>query len=177
MNKLVFVLVLLVLFGLELVNPIQKMIIEPFTVSLATLSAYLLHLFDSDVASSGIILRSVSNGSAVAIQAGCNGVEAVICLTAAIIAFDSTLKQKIIGLILGFIAVQLLNIVRIISLFYLLQWNQHWFEWAHLYAWQALIFLDVLIVFVVWVRWASKNIPEKPDDEGNGDADKELVHG
>jgi len=169
MNKLVFVLVLLVLFGLELVNPIQKMIIEPFTVSLATLSAYLLHLFDSDVASSGIILRSVSNGSAVAIQAGCNGVEAVICLAASIIAFDSTIKQKIVGLILGFIAIQFLNIIRIISLFYLLQWDQKWFEWAHLYAWQALIFLDVLIVFVIWVRWISKSTLD--------DADEELLHG
>ena len=26
------------------------------------------------------------------------------------------------------------------------------FEWAHLYVWQALIMLDVLIVWLVWVR-------------------------
>ncbi len=170
MNKLVFVLVLLVLFALELTQPIQQMVIEPFTVSLATLSVALLHFFDSDVASSGIIIRSLSNGSAVAIQAGCNGVEAVICLTAAILAFDSTIIQKLVGLFLGFLAIQILNIARIISLFYLLQWNHQWFEWAHLYAWQALIFLDVLIVFVVWVRWISKSTPA-------ADADEKLVHG
>ena len=49
---------------------------------------------------------------------------------------------------------QALNIVRVASLFYLGQWNQHAFEWAHLYVWQALIMLDVLIVWVVWVRMA-----------------------
>jgi hypothetical protein len=48
--------------------------------------------------------------------------------------------------------VQGLNIVRVISLFYLGQWNYRVFEWAHLYVWQALIMLDVLIVWLVWVR-------------------------
>ena len=45
-----------------------------------------------------------------------------------------------------------LNIVRVISLFYLGQWNMKVFEWAHLYVWQALIMLDVLVVWLVWVR-------------------------
>jgi len=26
------------------------------------------------------------------------------------------------------------------------------FEWAHLYVWQALIMLDVLVVWLIWVR-------------------------
>ena len=41
----------------------------------------------------------------------------------------------------------------IISLFYLGQWNMTAFvQWAHLYIWQALIMLDVLIVWLIWVR-------------------------
>jgi hypothetical protein len=43
-------------------------------------------------------------------------------------------------------------VLRVISLFYLGRWNRDVFEWAHLYVWQALIMLDVLIVWVVWVR-------------------------
>ena len=46
---------------------------------------------------------------------------------------------------------QALNVVRVISLFYLGQWNATAFEWAHLYAWQALIMLDVLIVWLIWI--------------------------
>jgi hypothetical protein len=38
------------------------------------------------------------------------------------------------------------------SLFYLGQWNANAFQWAHLYLWQALIMLDVLIVWLVWIR-------------------------
>mgnify|MGYP003693538809 CR=1 FL=1 len=48
-----------------------------------------------------------------------------------------------------------LNIVRVISLFYLGQWNMQVFEWAHLYVWQALIMLDVLVVWLVWVAPAA----------------------
>jgi hypothetical protein len=43
-------------------------------------------------------------------------------------------------------------VLRVISLFYLGRWNRDVFEWAHLYVWQALIMLDVLIVWVIWVR-------------------------
>jgi exosortase H (IPTLxxWG-CTERM-specific) len=55
-------------------------------------------------------------------------------------------------LAIGIIAVQGLNIVRVISLFYLGQWNFNVFEWAHLYVWQALIMLDVLVVWLLWIR-------------------------
>ena len=53
---------------------------------------------------------------------------------------------------IGFFAIQGLNIVRIVSLFYLGQWNQVAFEWFHLYLWQALIILDALVVWLVWLR-------------------------
>jgi exosortase H (IPTLxxWG-CTERM-specific) len=97
-------------------------------------------------------LRSTSSDFAVSIEAGCNGVEATIVLIAAMLAFPAPWKHKLVGLIAGIVAVQGLNIIRVISLFYLGQWNRDVFEWAHLYVWQALIMLDVLIVWLVWVR-------------------------
>lgn len=147
-----FILVLVVLFTLELVGPVREYVILPFTAVIATVSATITQLFDSSVQSHGIVLQSVTNGTAVSIQPGCNGVEAMICLTAAIVSFPATWKSKAYGLFFGFIAIQALNIVRIISLFYLLQWDKEWFEWAHLYLWQALIILDALVVFIIWVR-------------------------
>ena len=53
---------------------------------------------------------------------------------------------------IGVFAVQVLNLARIVSLFYLGQWNPAWFEWAHLYVWQALIMLDALVVWLLWMR-------------------------
>lgn len=163
MRLSVFIMVLITLFTLELIPFVHEAIILPFTGFVAYISAGVASFFDSTIQAEGIIMRSLANGTAVKIMPGCNGVEAMICLAAAIIAFTATWKEKVFGLIIGFIAIQLLNIVRIISLFYLLQWNKDWFEWAHLYVWQALIILDALIIFILWVRW----LPADSTDDTN----------
>ena len=49
-----------------------------------------------------------------------------------------------------------LNVVRVVSLFCLGQWNTDVFNLAHEYLWQALIMLDVLVVWLLWVRAGSK---------------------
>jgi len=147
-----FLLLQAILFGLELTPWAQEYFVVPWTNTLARISTWLVTVFDPNVMAIGKIMRSTTNGFAVSIEAGCNGVEATIVLLAAILAFPAPWRSKVIGLVVGVLAVQGLNIVRVISLFYLGQWDREWFEWAHLYIWQALIMLDVLIVWLVWVR-------------------------
>jgi exosortase H (IPTLxxWG-CTERM-specific) len=147
------------LFGLELTPWAQEWFVVPWTNRLAAISAGIVKIFDSDVLAQGKVLQSVSNGFAVSIEAGCNGVEATIVLVAAILAFPASWKHQLIGLVAGIVAVQGLNIVRVISLFYLGQWNFNAFEWAHLYVWQALIMLDVMVVWLLWVRTLPRVAP------------------
>lgn len=159
---ILFLVIQLSLFTAELTRPVQKAVVIPWTQWLADASAWLVKSFDDQVMSQGVIIRSLDTGFAVSIEAGCNGVEAIIVLAAALLAFPAPWKHKLIGLALGFVAVQSLNLVRIISLFYLGQWNRTVFDWAHLYIWQALIMLDVLIVFLIWLR----TLPRKPAPPG-----------
>jgi exosortase H (IPTLxxWG-CTERM-specific) len=140
------------LFGLELTPWAQQWFVVPWTNTLAVISASIVQLFDGHVLAHGKVLQSASNGFAVSIEAGCNGIEATIVLVAAVLAFPASWQRKLAGLGIGIVAVQGLNIVRVISLFYLGQWNFSVFEWAHLYVWQALIMLDVLVVWLLWVR-------------------------
>ena len=149
---ILFLVLLAVLFGLELTPPVQHFFVVPWTNTLARISAGLVTLFDRDVVATGNVLRSTATNFAVSIEAGCNGVEATLVLLAAMLAFPASWSRKALGLAAGIVAVQGLNIVRVISLFYLGQWNREVFEWAHLYVWQALIMLDVLIVWLLWVR-------------------------
>jgi exosortase H (IPTLxxWG-CTERM-specific) len=149
---ILFLVIQGVLFTLDVLEPVRQIFVLPFTELLARISAGLVTLFDAGVHAEGIILRSLDNGFAVSIEPGCNGIEASIVLIAAILAFPAPWKHKLIGLLAGLTAIQALNLARIISLFYLGQWNMAVFEWAHLYLWQALIMLDALVVFVVWVR-------------------------
>jgi len=156
---LIFVTCLMVLFTIELLNPVQAAVIQPFTAFLAWVAASVVLPFDDTVISSGRILRDSVSGFAVSIEAGCNGVEASIVLIAGVLAFPATWLQRFAAIVLGFIAIQLLNILRIVSLFYLGQWNFDIFEWTHLYLWPVLIMLDVLLVFALYLRWLSRSDP------------------
>lgn len=162
---LLFMLIQGVLFTLDILEPVRQAFVLPFTGLLAQASAWLVTLFDAKVHAEGIILRSLENGFAVSIEPGCNGIEASIVLIAAILAFPAPWKHKLIGLLAGLTAIQGLNLVRIISLFYLGQWNMDIFEWAHLYLWQALIMLDALVVFIVWVRYIPASAKASPPAE------------
>ena len=151
-----FLLILIALFTVEMLNPVQEHVITPFTSLLAHLSAVLILPFDNSVIAYGKVLQFKDSGFAVSIEAGCNGVEATIVLIAAICAFPASWRARLIAISLGFLAIQVLNIVRIISLFYLGNWNLEYFSWIHLYLWPALIMLDVLVVFIVYLRYLSK---------------------
>ena len=165
---IVFVVLLVSLFVIEVLQPVQQHVILPFTSALAWVSVNLIELFDSGVVSAGKIISDVETGFAVSIEPGCNGVEALIILFAAIFAFPASLKNKLIGFAIGFVAIQGLNLVRIISLFYLGQWNMTWFEWFHLYLWQALIILDALVVWLIWLRRLPPPDRGGPPDDGPG---------
>lgn len=155
----IFLVCLLVLFTLELLQPVQTHVILPFTAGVAHVSVWAMHLFDHNVIARQNDILSATTGGGIEIVAGCNGVEAVLILLSAVLAFPAPWKHKLLGIVLGFLAIQALNLVRIVSLFYLHEWNQVWFEWFHLYLWQALIILDALVFWLIWLRYLPRQPP------------------
>lgn len=153
---LTFGALLLTLFTVELLEPVQAAVVQPFTGWLADISAAIIMPMDDHVSASGRILRHSQTGFAVSIEAGCNGVEAAIVLIAGIAAYPAPPVSKITAIVLGFLAIQVMNIARIISLFYLGQWNLDAFTWVHLYLWPVLIMLDVLVVFILHLRYLAR---------------------
>jgi exosortase H (IPTLxxWG-CTERM-specific) len=152
---LIFITVLITLFGVELLPWVQTNLVLPWTTLLARACVGLVGMFDTSVMAQGKVIWNPATGFGVSIEPGCNGVEAFIVLCAALIAFPSSWLHKAWGLVVGFIAIQALNVVRVISLFYLGQWNKDVFDFAHHYLWQGLIMLDVLAVWLLWIRVAA----------------------
>ncbi len=153
----IFLAALVGLFTLEMLQPVQEHVIQPFTTLLAKVSAGIILPFDSNVRAYGRIIEHTVNHFAVSIEAGCNGVEAAIVLIAGIIAFPASWRDRLIAIVLGFFTIQILNIGRIISLFYLGQWSETIFSFSHLYLWPVLIMLDVLIVFLIYLRYLNRH--------------------
>jgi exosortase H (IPTLxxWG-CTERM-specific) len=151
-----FVVILCSLFGFYLLPWGQDYMATPVTTAVAKVCVTIMQLFDSKIVSEGIVIRDNISGHAISVVAGCNGMEAVIILFAALFAFPATFTQKCAGFVVGFFAIHALNVVRISSLFYMNKYSHTMFEWFHLYVWQMLIILDALVVWLLWLRWINK---------------------
>lgn len=153
-----FLVLLVVLFGLELTHPVQATVVLSWTALVAQISAALIGLVDASVISYGKVLQHAGTGIGVSIEAGCNGIEACIILIAGMLAYPASWKLRTIGIVAGVVAVQAVNVLRVITLFYLAAWNHWMFEFSHLYLWQVLIMLDVVIVWLVWIRVVAREV-------------------
>ena len=103
---ILFVVVLVALFAAELTRPVQNAVILPWTEALVRLCRGLMTFFDSRVIASGKILQSSTNGFAISVEAGCNGIEAALILIAAhrgvgdLVHFTASFRNLTSGVIL-----------------------------------------------------------------------------
>ena len=153
---LVYFLLLGALFALETTPWAQSFTVGTWTQFLADFSGGLMQWFDGRVVVQGSDIRNSLTGYAVSIKSGCNGVEAAMILAAAILAYPAPWLKKLWGLVIGVLTIQVLNVVRIISLYYLGNWSQKALDIAHLYVWPGLIILDALVIFLLWIHWLGR---------------------
>ena len=147
----VFVLVLGGGFTLLSVNSVNDNVIEPFTAQVATASGIALNVIGQDITQSGTILRN--DRFAVNIRNGCNGVETMIIFLAAVLAFPSTWKSRLIGLALGILAIQAVNLVRVVALFLTGAYFPKLFDSSHTVIWQTVV---ILFGVLLWIFWANR---------------------
>jgi exosortase H (IPTLxxWG-CTERM-specific) len=146
-----FPIFLAVGFGALLI-PFLHPPIAAFTRGLVEISAMVIRLFGGNATAQQVILQNPSNGFAMEVLDGCNGDDVMVLLWAAILAYPASWLQKGKGLLAGTATIYVINFLRIISLFYLGQYNVRWFEFAHLYVWESVFVLLTLTIFWMWVR-------------------------
>jgi archaeosortase B (VPXXXP-CTERM-specific) len=81
----------------------------------------------------------------------CTAVMPMLILTAAILAFPSSIKEKILGLLIGLPGIFIVNQVRLVSLFFIGAYAPGIFETAHLLVWQSLMILLAIGLWLIWV--------------------------
>ena len=153
---LVFGISLAVLFGL-LLAPVSAPAIDRFTRGLVTVSAALIRFFGGHAIAAGDLLQDPFNRFTIQMAYGCSGAHVTILLWAAVLAFPATWKQKAKGLLAGTAAIHVVNLIRFISLFYVGEYNRAWFDFAHLYLWESLMMIDILVIFWTWAHFVRKS--------------------
>lgn len=154
-RELTFLILFVVLLGggftLISVNWFNDHVIEPFTAGIARASGATLDLLGQEVTMQGTVIRSPR--FAVNIRNGCNGVEAMLIFLAAVLAFPAPWKSRLAGLALGILAIQVVNLVRVVALFLTGVYFPRIFDTSHTVIWQTIV---ILFGVLLWIFWAHR---------------------
>ncbi len=145
---IVFAALLLTFYGLITLEAVDKRVVLPFTAALARISGAALNLIGQPVHVEGTVIAGPR--FAVDIRGGCNGLEAVVFVCAAMLAFHAPMRQRFTGAAAAAVILEALNIIRIDSLYLLGVYHRSVFEMFHLAVWQTLMFGAAVFLFLVW---------------------------
>ena len=156
-----FFAALIVFYLVVALNPVNDHVIVPFTELIVRVTALVLRGVHEPIAVNGTVIRT--SHFALDVRNGCNGVEAIMLLAAAVIAFPATLRSRLAGLLVGSAAIQILNLVRVSSLVWLGEHHHDAFNIVHVAVWQTIVILAALSIFVFWsLKFAEKPLQARP---------------
>ncbi len=147
---------LIVLYAVSSIGVVNDRVILPFTELVVAATAFLLQLARQPIDVVGTVIRSAN--FALDVRMGCNGIEAMMVLAAAMLAFPATLRSRLAGLLVGTVAIQILNLIRVASLVWLGEHHRNLFDFIHVGVWQSIVILAAVSMFVFW----SWKFAEKP---------------
>jgi len=148
-----FLILFLTILGLSFtviaLRPVNDAIVVPYTAWIARVSGAILRLFGESATVSGCVVSSPR--FAVTIFNGCNGLITSLIFISGVLAFPSRWPAKLIGVAGGLFAIQVINMVRIVSLFYIGIFFPDLFNDAHTSIWQSVV---ILAGVGLWIGWA-----------------------
>ena len=105
--------------------------------------------FGADVMATGAVVRTT--GFAVEIKNNCNAIYELGLYAAAVWAYPASLGAKMAGTLIGAGVLNVVNLLRVVTLLALGIFARDWFDVAHLYVWQAAFFAVVALCWFGWV--------------------------
>ena len=85
---------------------------------------------------------------------GCDGSGVLFIVAAATLAFATSVKRKLVGLLLGIVLVYVINQIRIVGLYFVVANRVEWFPFLHTYVAPTFIIVLVCLYFAWWTKWA-----------------------
>lgn len=154
-NEFAFALLFLAIFGVlssiyagARDTAIERVLIDELTVKpSATLIALLTPA--EQVTAQGY--RLVSPHARLSVRSACEGIETMLLLAAAILAYRASWRDKVAGVVLGTLLVYAFNQVRIVSLFYAFRYDRALFDALHGYVAPAILIILGGVYFLWWL--------------------------
>jgi exosortase family protein XrtM len=90
------------------------------------------------------------------IRRGCEGIEGMLLIIAAVLAFPTGLWAKLMGILGGILFIYIFNLVRIVGLYYIVKYKPALFDMMHIYVGQVIIIFVALVFFIIWLSRLEK---------------------
>ena len=136
-------------------------VFDSYLNTLATISGQVLGLFGSEVRVSGSAI--VGQDFAVAVAQGCDAIQVCALLAAAVLAFPVSWGARFRGLAIGIALLQALNILRIVTLYWIGAFFSDLFTTAHEVIWPGALIVVTIVTWIFWVRWETTAPSLTPD--------------
>ena len=147
-------------FTVIALRPVNDAVIVPYTAFIARISGAILRLFGEPATVSGCVVSSPR--FAVTIFNGCNGLITSLIFVSGVLAFPARWSAKAIGVAGGLISIQLINMVRIISLFYIGIFFPSLFNDAHTSIWQSVVIIAGVGLWIAWAHFFAQTERREP---------------
>jgi exosortase family protein XrtM len=128
---------------------VERLVIHGATVSSAVA---LINLVTPDVRAVAVGSRISASGGGLNILNGCEGVEVLFLLLAALIAFPLPPRRRVLGVAIGTLFVFVLNQARILALFYAFRADRTLFGQLHGTVAPIVLIVATALFFLFWTR-------------------------
>ncbi|NIP39165.1 MAG: hypothetical protein GWO07_13630 [Candidatus Dadabacteria bacterium] len=88
------------------------------------------------------------------VRFGCNGLEAVLIYAVAVLSFPAKWLKKLIGIGIGFVVIQVINMLRIVGLAFSGVYYREIFDLLHVYIAQGIMIAVALGVFLIYIYYS-----------------------
>ena len=147
---ILFLTILGVSFTAIALKQVNEAVVVPYTAFIARVSGAVLRLFGESATVNSCVVSSPR--FAVTIYNGCNGLITSLIFISGVLAFPARWGAKVVGVVGGLLAIQLINLVRIVSLFYIGIYLPAFFNESHIFVWQSLVILAGVSLWIVWAQ-------------------------
>jgi len=103
----------------------------------------------------------MSQAAAFKVVSGCEGMEGILLIISAICAANVPVRAKLKGLLIGVAFIYLVNIARIVGLYYVMRHCISAFNFAHYFVGQTVVIVLGCFFFIVWI---TRNLGKKEQE-------------
>lgn len=155
---LLFVLAFLILMSLFYAFMLTSFFQEQFQPAIvagnAKISSILLNLFGEQTSASGSVIAT--EATSISVKRGCDALVPIFLYISAVLAFPTKWRSKIFGILWGILFLLILNIIRIMSLFWIQLYKPEIFDLMHLEVWQVLFIVLGIAAWGIWMQKSTK---------------------